>query len=43
MAVVLGHEEVSAHAALASVERVEPLARLALRFRFSYLIAAARS
>jgi SAM-dependent methyltransferase len=30
-------------AALAALERVGPLARLALRFRFSYLIAAARS
>jgi hypothetical protein len=30
-------------AALAALERVDPLARLALRFRFSYLIAAARS
>ena len=30
-------------ATLAAPERVEPLARLALRFRFSYLISAARS
>ena len=30
-------------AALGTLERLDPLARLALRFRFSYLIAAARS